>query len=122
MQNLVLRRSATILSRSAQLPLATFATKKGPLDGKEKGDEKVFFDKEDQQALKKLLKKLQEQEKQVKAEESQISKHEEALKSIFDKHHISPTTNKEFFDALVEWRKNIWSIHDAFYCWENYLT
>jgi len=40
--------------------MASFATKKGgPLDHKEKGDEKVFFDKSDQEALKKLLKKLQ---------------------------------------------------------------
>ena len=107
MQNLILRRSATLLSRSAQLPLATFATKKGPLDGKERGDEKVFFDKEDQQALKKLLKKLQEQEKQVKAEEKEVGKHEEALQKLFAKHKLDDKAHKDFFEALIEWRKNI---------------
>ena len=87
--------------------MAAFATKKGPLDGKEKGDEKVFFDKEDQQALKKLLKKLQDQEKQVKAEETESEKHAAALKKLFGNHKIDPDTNKDFFEGLLEWRKKI---------------
>ena len=90
MQSLIAKRVATmsVLRRSVSLPMATFATKKGPLDGKEKGDEKVFFDKEDQTALKKLLKKLQDQEKQVKADEETASKHELSLKNLFKDNNI----------------------------------
>jgi len=39
----------------------TFAS--GPLDDKSKGDEKVFFNKEDQKVLNALLKKMQTQAK-----------------------------------------------------------
>jgi hypothetical protein len=108
MQSLILRRTtANIMARSSSIPLATFSTKKGPLDGKEKGDEKRFFDKEDQQALKKLLKKLQEQEKVVKAEEKEVEKHEEELKKVFLKHKIDDKQHKDFFEALIDWRKKI---------------
>lgn len=91
MQNLIVKRVATFSAvRAVSLPMATFATKKaGPLDGKEKGDEKVFFDKEDQAALKKLLKKLQDQEKVIKAEEENADKHQKGLKKLFKDHHIS---------------------------------
>jgi len=87
--------------------MATFATKKGPLDGKEKGDEKVFFDKEDQAALKKLLKKLQDQEKQVKAEDETESKHELSLRNLFKDNKIDEDKNKDLFKDLLEWRKKI---------------
>jgi hypothetical protein len=87
--------------------MATFATKKGPLDGKEKGDEKVFFDKEDQAALKKLLKKLQDQEKQVKAEDETASKHELSLRNLFKDNKIDEDKNKDLFKDLLEWRKKI---------------
>jgi len=109
MQNLIVKRVATFSAvRAVSLPMASFATKKGfPLDGKEKGDEKVFFDKEDQAALRKLLKKLQDQEKVVKAEEENADKHHKALKKLFKEHQIEEDKNKEFFEALLEWRKKI---------------
>jgi small-conductance mechanosensitive channel len=108
MQSLIAKRVATmsVLRSSVSLPMATFATK-GPLDGKQKGDEKVFFDKEDQTALKKLLKKLQDQEKQVKAEEETASKHELSLKNLFKDNNIDEEKNKDLFKDLLEWRKKI---------------
>ena len=86
--------------------MATFATtKKGPLDGKQKGDEKVYFDKQDQQTLQKLLKKLQDQEKQQKAEENSADKQADALKKLLKDHKIAE--NQEFINDLLEWRKKL---------------
>ena len=99
----VLRSSTSGVS----LPMATFATKKSTLDAKEKGDEKVFFDKEDQASLRKLLKKLQEQEKQVKAEDETASKHEQSLRNLFKQNKIEEDKNQELFKDLLEWRKKI---------------
>jgi small-conductance mechanosensitive channel len=108
MQSLIAKRVVTIsvLRSSVSLPMVTFATK-GPLDGKQKGDEKVFFDKEDQTALKKLLKKLQDQDKQVKADEETASKHELSLKNLFKDNNIDEEKNKDLFKDLLEWRKKI---------------
>ena len=109
MQTLIAKRVATMsaLRSSVSLPMATFATKKGPLDGKEKGDEKVFFDKEDQASLKKLLKKLQDQEKQAKAEDETANKYEQSLRNLFKDNNIDEDKNKDLFKDLLEWRKKI---------------
>ena len=68
---------------------------------------KVFFDKEDQASLRKLLKKLQEQEKQVKAEDETASKHEQSLRNLFKQNKIEEDKNQELFKDLLEWRKKI---------------
>ena len=108
MQSLIAKRVATmsVLRSSVSLPVATFATK-GPLDGKQKGDEKVFFDKEDQASLKKLLKKLQDQEKQAKAEDETANKYEQSLRNLFKDNNIDEDKNKDLFKDLLEWRKKI---------------
>jgi hypothetical protein len=95
------------LRSGVSLPMATFTTKKSPLDGKEKGDEKVFFDKEDQAALRKLLKKLADQEKKVKDEDETASKHEQSLRNLFKHNKIEEDKNKDLFMDLLEWRKKI---------------
>ena len=105
MQNLLSKRVVAIATGMRHLPMATFATKKGPLDGKQKGDEKVYFDKQDQQTLQKLLKKLQDQEKQQKAEENSADKHADALKKLLKDHKIAE--NQEFINDLLEWRKKL---------------
>ena len=111
MQSLVVKRVAALSTLRASVmnmsQAVSFSTggKKGPLDGKQKGDEKVFFDKEDQAALRKLLKKLNDQEKQAKAEVGSIEKHEKALEKVFFDHKIDGDKHKDFFQALLEWRK-----------------
>ncbi len=105
MQSLITKRILGTRVMTSALPIATFATKKGPLDHKEKGDEKVFFDKEDQAALKKLLKKLQDQEKLQKSDGAE--KHTDQLKKLFKDHKIDEAAHSDFFEALVEWRKKI---------------
>lgn len=80
-------------------PMMCFAAK-GPLNEKEKGDEKQFFNKEDEKLLKNLLKKVQTVSK---ASAEGTEKSQDALKKLFKEHKISED-NEEFFNALLEWR------------------
>lgn len=77
----------------------------GPLDDKSKGDEKVFFNKEDQKVLNALLKKMQTQAKQQAAEVPAETC--ESLNKLLKSNKINPEENKEFVDALLEWKKKI---------------
>ncbi len=108
MQNILAKRflSPMLVYRCAvQVPVAHFASK-GPLDTKEKGDEKQFFNKEDEKLLKNLLKKVQVQSKApAEGTTEQAVQAEKALKDLFKKHKIDADTNKAFYDALVDWRK-----------------
>ena len=64
MQKYLTSSTRLLLSRQVIVaqPVMHFATPKstGPLSGKEKGDEKQFFNKEDEKLLKGLLKKVQQ--------------------------------------------------------------
>jgi hypothetical protein len=51
------------------------------------------------------LKKLQDQEKQQKAEENSADKHADALKKLLKDHKIAE--NQEFINDLLEWRKKL---------------
>ena len=53
------------------------------------------------------MKKLQDQEKQIKAEDAGVEKHSTALKKVFKDHKISEDEKKDVFNALLEWRKKI---------------
>ena len=85
--------------------VSNFTFTSGPLDDKSKGDEKVFFNKEDQKVLNNLLKKMQTQAKQQAAELPE--KHCESLNKLLKDHKINPDENKEFVDALLDWKKKI---------------
>ena len=80
---------------------------------KSKGDEKNFFTKEDQKALQSLLKKMQNQTKVLEKDED---KHADALKKVLKDHKINADEHKDFFDALLEWRKKIWA---SVNCWKS---
>jgi hypothetical protein len=81
--------------------------KTGPLDGKEKGDEKQFFNKEDEKLLKGLLKKVQNQAKASEQTPEEVEKSQAALKKLFKDNKIEESANQTFFNALLEWKKQI---------------
>jgi hypothetical protein len=65
MQSLLVKRTTSMAMRATQtmVQVSNFTFASGPLDDKSKGDEKVFFNKEDQKVLNALLKKMQTQAK-----------------------------------------------------------
>jgi hypothetical protein len=106
MQSLIFKRGGSMAMRASQNMITTatqFSFATGPLDDKTKGDEKVFFNKEDQKVLNALLKKMQNQAKQQAAElPAQTC---ESLNKLLKSHKINPEENKEFVDALLDWKK-----------------
>ena len=107
MQSLIFKRGSSIAIRSSQNMVAfnKFSFANAPLEDKSKGDEKVFFNKEDQKVLNALLKKMQNQAKQQSAEVPTQSC--ESLNKLLKNHKINPEESKEFVDALLEWKKKI---------------
>jgi hypothetical protein len=65
MQSLIVKRTTSMAMRATQtrVTVSNFTFTTGPLDDKSKGDEEVFFNKEDQKVLNALLKKMQTQAK-----------------------------------------------------------
>ena len=96
------RVARTTIMRSVAVPCRMFAA--DPIKGKEKGDEKVFFNKEDEKVLRNLMKKLQAQTKATELAPKEAEKQCADLQKIFTAHKID---NKALFDALVEWKKQI---------------
>ena len=107
MQSLIAKRTGAIAVRASQtmVTVSNFTFASGPLDDKSKGDEKVFFNKEDQKVLNALLKKMQTQAKQQA--EALPAQHCESLNKLLKNHKINPEENKEFVDALLDWKKRI---------------
>ncbi len=107
MQSLLVKRTTSMAMRATQtmVQVSNFTFASGPLDDKSKGDEKVFFNKEDQKVLNALLKKMQTQAKQQAAELP--AQHCESLNKLLKDHKINPDENKGFVDALLEWKKKI---------------
>lgn len=101
-KNTVAIRSS-VRALTAAVPAMNFATK--PLDGKEKGDEKNYFNKEDEKVLKNLLKKMSAQAKAAEQAPEEVQKSEAALQKLFKQHKLEE--NKEFFNALLEWKNKI---------------
>lgn len=112
MQSLIAKtvlRDSVLAARTGlyAVPAMSFAAKSGPLAGKEQGDEKQFFNKEDEKVLKNLLKKMQTQSKQAESAEENSEKSATALKKLFKDHKISEAENKDFFQALIDWKKSL---------------
>jgi len=109
MQNLIVKGMiARTMVRDSRLVVCSFPAMRfsGPLNNKEKGDEKQFFNKEDEKVLKDLLKKMQAQNKQAAAPvEENAEKSAAALKKLFKAHKLNETEHKGFFDALIDWKK-----------------
>lgn len=107
MQSLIIKRTSAMAMRATQtmVTVSNFTFASGPLEDKTKGDEKVFFNKEDQKVLNALLKKMQNQAKQQAAE---LPKDQcESLNKLLKDHKINTDEHKEFVDALLEWKKKI---------------
>ena len=107
MQSLIVKRSTAMAMKGTKtmVTVSNFTFASGPLDDKTKGDEKVFFNKEDQKVLNALLKKMQTQAKQQAADLPE--KHCEALTKLLKEHKINPDENKDFVNSLLEWKKKI---------------
>ena len=108
MQSLIVKRSGAIAALRASTQQMTttpaFFFAGDNMKDKSKGDEKNFFNKEDQKALQALLKKLQSQTKALEKDED---KHAESLKKVLKDNKINPDDNKDFVTALLDWRKKI---------------
>ena len=104
MQSLLVKSAARAIARDTRM-VACMSFSSNPLGSKEKGDEKQFFNKEDEKVLKDLLKKVQGQAKKAEAGEMNTEKSATALKKVFKAHKLSETDHKAFFDALLEWKK-----------------
>ena len=91
MQSLInFTKTAALRSQVTRLavvayPSASFASK---LSDKERGDEKNYFNNEDEKLLKGLLKKMNAQVKQVEKAPEESQKSADALKELFKKHKI----------------------------------
>lgn len=107
MQSLIAKRTTSMAMRATQtmVTVSNFTFASGPLDDKSKGDEKVYFNKEDQKVLNALLKKMQTQVKQQAADLPE--KHCESLTKLLKDHKINADEHKEFVNALLDWKKKI---------------
>ncbi len=101
LRKILFRQSNTIVTYQ---PMARFATK-GVKD-KGVGDEKNFFTKEDQTALKNLLKKIHAQQVEVTQEakegQSKYDQSQAELKQLFKEHSVTYT--EEFATKLLNWK------------------
>jgi len=93
-------RTQVVRAAMIAQPSAQFAK----IADKEKGDEKNFFNKEDEKLLKGLLKKMNAQAKAVEQAPEECQKSADALKEIFKKHKLDEATHKTLFDNLVDWK------------------
>jgi hypothetical protein len=82
-------RTQVVRAAMIAQPSANFAK----LNDKERGDEKNFFNKEDEKLLKGLLKKMSAQTKAVQQEPAECQKSLDALKDIFKKHKLDETAH-----------------------------
>jgi hypothetical protein len=97
-QRIVLRQSLRSVAPLYVQPMATFSDK---LKDKGSGDEKIFFNKEDERALKKLLKKVKGQSSQVESTSS-IETAEKELLKLIKEHNIK--SNSTLVGDLLQWK------------------
>jgi hypothetical protein len=99
----------TSLSRSARL-VRFFSQTDKPLNDrahilkqKGKGDEDIYFNKKEKEALKTLLNKLEHGEEEEASPEESIKKHRAALLSLARQHDLR--LSDVLIDDLVKWRR-----------------
>ena len=99
----------TSLSRSARL-VRFFSQTDKPLNDrahllrqKGKGDEDLYFNKKEKEALKSLLNKLEQSEEEELSPEESIKKHRAALLSLARQHDLR--LSDVLIDDLVKWRR-----------------
>ena len=104
MQNLInFTKTAAVRTMRATMiaqPSATFSK----IADKERGDEKNFFNKEDEKLLKGLLKKVAAQSKAAEQAPEVGQKSADALKDLLKKHKIDEATHQELFNSLIDWK------------------
>eukprot|EP01024_Parvocaulis_polyphysoides_P069583 TRINITY_DN852_c0_g1_i1.p4 TRINITY_DN852_c0_g1~~TRINITY_DN852_c0_g1_i1.p4 ORF type:complete len:109 (-),score=23.61 TRINITY_DN852_c0_g1_i1:347-673(-) len=70
-------------------------------DEKERGEEALYFSKEDERAMRKLLSKVKQQaDTDVAERQKQDASEQESLKAIVSKYNIS----QDDFMALLKWK------------------
>ncbi|CAD8143515.1 unnamed protein product [Paramecium octaurelia] len=75
------------------------------LKQKDQGDEKLYFTKEDEKIMSKLMKKIQESnENQIEKDENELKIPKEELQKIFSKYRV--TYNEALLKEILMWRKN----------------
>ena len=103
-----LRKSTNVVMRAA-VPVVvsqrTFTGNTKVLDEKEKGDERIFFKRQEEERLRKLREKLGSPGQDASAIEAQ--RHQETLSSIFKQYDLDIQANKKFFDTLVDWKRTL---------------
>ena len=99
----------TSLSRSARL-VRFFSQTDKPMNDrahilrqKGKGDEDLYFNKKEKEALKSLLNKLDQSEEEEASPEESIKKHRAALLSLARQHDLR--LSDVLIDDLVKWRR-----------------
>ena len=97
--NVVMRAAAPVVSQR------TFTGNTKVLDEKEKGDERIFFKRQEEERLRKLREKIGSQGQDASATERQ--RHQETLSAIFKQFDLDIQANKEFFDTLVDWKRTL---------------
>jgi hypothetical protein len=110
--------SSRVLSQSRVLavtPYRLFA--KSLLSEKEKGDESIFFNKNDgkfnlfliliEKALQGLMQKLKKQADSVDPTPAELERQKVKLREIFKDHKVDTELHKSFFDALVDWKRHL---------------
>ena len=97
--NVVMRAATPVVSQR------TFTGNTKVLDDKEKGDERIFFKRQEEERLRKLREKIGSQGQDASATERQ--RHQETLSTIFKQFDLDIQANKEFFDTLVDWKRTL---------------
>ena len=97
--NVVMRAAPSVVSQRA------FTGNTKILDEKEKGDERIFFKRQEEERIRKLREKIGSQGQDASAIEAQ--RHQETLSSIFKQYDLDIQANKEFFNTLVDWKRTL---------------
>ena len=102
----LIKRSAFLVSRvNFQAPQVVRAMGSGPLDEKEKAQEKMYFDKEERKIMEKLLNKLNKQSELDRHHvESSRADSNSQLKKIFSKYRIEAPN--ALLEDLNEWKRD----------------
>ena len=94
----IIPRSNALITKN-QIVVASFSN---TFKEKERGEEKLFFSRNDEKLLKNLLKKVQHQSDTVETDAERIQRAEKELSSICRKYKI--TANKNLVSDLFDWK------------------
>ena len=94
----VVPRTSILVTRTT-LPAMRFSDK---LKDKERGDERQYFNREDERLLRNLLKKMDHQVDKNAVEEDKGERAHRELKDLFKKYDLK--SSDSFLQDLVDWK------------------